>query len=210
MTPFEQLQADSPYRAIFRHRTPDRGEWVAVELDWQRGRATLTNGVVRYSGVDLAELFLWRKPDHTDPLEKLRAFLDPEDSKLTTAMDLVNEIYPRVALADNIAKVEESNSWDYCKVTYIDWLRKTPRWIPIHKDAYCYQIGCVPPYFQRNGVTMIGEAYSGTWHLSLLERGDTYWCCMLKKGQVIEPDVVARIPFADIPMLGLPEKEVAS
>lgn len=209
MTPFEQLQLDSPYRALFRDRNPDPGACVVVEMDWERSVATITNGAVRFSNVDAADLFVWRKPDPTDPMEKLRAFLDPEDSKLATPMDLINALYPRVARAHNIAKVEAGSSWDYCKVATVDWLTKTPRWIPIHHDAYWYQMGCVPPYFQRNGVTMTGEAYSGAWHLSLLQRGDTYWCCMLKKSQVVEPSFIATIPFADIPMLGLPEEKEA-
>lgn len=151
-----------------------------------------------------------RRVDHdfSAILRRLLPYVRDEDATLASPMDLINAIYPRVALAHNIEEVERGTSWDYCKVATIDWLNKTPRWIPIHHDAYWYQMGCVPPYFQRNGVTMTGEAYSGAWHLSLLQRGDTYWCCMLKRGQVTSPEFVADIPFTVMPMLGLPEEEV--
>jgi hypothetical protein len=131
-----------------------------------------------------------------------------KDGALIDPMDLIDALYPRVRLAYELNKNEASGSWDYCKVAVRDWLLKTPRWIPIHHDAYWYQIGCVPPAFQRSYMTMTGEAYSGAWHLTLLERGsDSFWCCMLKKSMVVDPSVIARIPFADIPVLGVPAKE---
>lgn len=143
-------------------------------------------------------------------LARLLPFVEPADAELTDPMDLINAIYPRVRLAHDIAQVENGSSWDYCKAAAIDLLNKTPRWIPIHEDTYAYQLGCVPPHFQHNGMTMTGEAYTDAWHLTLLEcHSGRFWCCMLRKSIVTTPAVVARIPFADIPMLGLPETEVA-
>ena len=207
MNQFKKLKAASPYRAIFRARVPDPGECVVRAIDWESGRADITNGSFSYHP-EIAELYIWRKPDPTDPLMKLRDFLQPDDIKLATPMELMDELYKRVRLAHDIAQVENGTSWDYCKVAAIDWLNKTPRWIPIHRDAYWYQMGCVPPHFQRSGITMTGEAYSGAWHLTLLARDeDSFWCCLLKKSMVVEPSVIDRIPFADIPMLGVPEKK---
>lgn len=202
-----ELKATCPYRAIFRSRDPDPGECLVTYIDWGAGRAGITNGAHSYYP-EISDLYIWLAPDPTDPLLKLRDFLQPDDIKLTTPMDLMNALYPRAVLAYNIAEVEAGTSWDYCKVTAIDWLNKTPRWIPIHHDAYWYQIGCVPPHFQRFNLTMTGEAYSGAWHLTLLDRGPGgYWCCLLKKSQVVDPTYVDSIPFADIPMLGVPKKE---
>lgn len=150
--------------------------------------------------------------DATDKITVLRRLLNffylPDDAAITCPRDLVNVIYPRVSLAHEVARVESSSSWDYCKVTAIDWLNKTPRWIPIHETAYWYQIECVPPHFQSYNLTMVGEAYTGPWHLTLMARSDdTYWCCLLKQAMVITPQIISAMPFADIPMLGLPEEE---
>lgn len=208
MKQFEKLKAASPYRAVFRDRVPNPGECVVRAIDWESGRADITNGSFSYLP-EIAELHIWLTPDPTDPLLKLRDFLRPDDIKLATPMELMDELYKRVRLAHDIAQVENSTSWDYCKVASIDWLNKTPRWIPIHRDAYWYQMGCVPPAFQRSDLTMTGEAYSGAYHLTLYERlqNREFWCCLLKKSQVCEPAFIARIPFADIPMLGVPEKK---
>lgn len=150
--------------------------------------------------------------DAVDKITVLRRLLPyvelDKDAALIDPMELIDALYPRVRLAYELNKNEASTSWDYCKATTRDWLLKTPRWIRIHEDAYWYQMGCVPPHFQRSDMTMTGEAYTGAWHLTLLDRGPGgYWCCLLKKSMVVEPSVIARIPFADIPMLGLPEKE---
>lgn len=151
--------------------------------------------------------------DAVDKITVLRRLLPyvelDKDAALTDPMDLINALYPRVRLAYELNKNEASSSWDYCKVAARDWLLKTPRWIPIHRDAYWYQMGCVPPAFQRSDLTMTGEAYSGAYHLTIYERlhDREFWCCLLKKSQVCDPTFIARIPFADIPMLGVPEKK---
>lgn len=145
-------------------------------------------------------------------LRRLKEFVDvDQDDKLTDPMDLINAIFPRVRLAYHIKRVEDSSSWDYCKVAAIDYYKRAPRWIPIHESAYHYQVGCVPPLWQgrRGGrdLTLCGEEYSGDYRLTLWKAGDRYYCCYLTPGLVTDEAYMRAIPIADIPLLGVPKEE---
>lgn len=157
------------------------------------------------------EAVLAEKTAQTNILHRLQAFVDPEtDQALQSPLDLVTAIYKRVRLEDDIRSVEESSSWDYCKVATIDWLKGQRRWVPIHEDAHWYQIGCVPPHFQHMDLMMAGEAYSGPYHLTTYRRhGNKYYCCLLTKREVMSDQFVASLRFADdLPVMGEDKKGV--
>ncbi len=208
MTPFETIQAASSLRARFKNRHPDPGEMLVRGIDWEQGRADVTNGMHSYLP-ELREIEI----THVKGYHLLDQYLADMTEVPKDALQLAEEIYKRVRLAYDLKQVEESSSWDYCKAATIDWLKEVRRWLPVHRAAWDYQLGCVPPAFQESGIFMCGEAYSGPYHLTFFNpRGERYYCCLLTRRQVLDRPFFDRIPFADDhPMLGIPdEKEVGS
>lgn len=139
-------------------------------------------------------------------LRRLAPFVDQvKDLPLTSPMDLINAIYPRVRLDYEVREVENGNSWDYCKQAAIDWLRKQRRWIRITEEAYWYQLGCVPPAFQKHGLVLTGEEYSGAYHLAVYRAPDgTYWCCMLTLSECQDTSMLFELEYdRTLPLLGM-------
>ena len=231
-TPFERLAAASPFRARYKNRVPDPGIMVVRAVDWERGRASATNGSHSYFPT-LEEIDLWQvgdgrgEPDHECPvscepalwrirqgdiLRILGPYVNPDtDQDLTSALALATEIYRRVRLEEDIRLVEQSSSFDYYKAAVIDWLRGVRRWLPVHSSAWDYQLEVVPPQVMIRGLFMCGEAYSDPFHLTFANPGGgRYYCCLLSPAQVFHADTFFSIPFADdLPMLGIPRKKEA-
>jgi len=150
-------------------------------------------------------------PTTLSVLARLADYVDlGTDGKLTDPLDLVSALYKRIRLESDLKAIDQSGSWDYCKAAARDFKMKVRRWIPIHEDAATYQRCCVPPLLQTSNMMMVGEAYSGDFHLTVFHRADnTYWCCLLTRKMVEaaqrDPQLRNFIEFADIPMMGVPE-----
>ena len=137
-------------------------------------------------------------------LAKLLPFVELERDVAKEPAELAGFLYKRARLAADIERVENSNSWDYCKVASIDFYKNQRRWIPIHPDAHWYQIGCVPPHFPHGSLMMVGEAFSGAHHLTTFWRyGEKYYCCLLTRREVVDEAFLSTLPFADdMPIMG--------
>ena len=151
-------------------------------------------------------------PDTGDKIDKitvLRRLLNftylPDDAELTDPMDLVSALYKRIRLADDIKRTENSGSWDYCKQAAIDFYKKERRWIPIHEHAFHYQRGCVPPHYMTGNYMMVGEAFTGPYHLTIYTSpSGKYWCCLATKNEILS-GYAAKLPYDhDLPMMGIP------
>lgn len=94
-------------------------------------------------------------------------------------------------------RVVNSSSYSYYKFAAIDLYRGCKRWLPVKRSDYEEQLGALPPHWVGNRMFMVGEAYTGDYHMTMrYDLNGGYYCCMLTLKQATDEEFVASIPYA--------------